>query len=101
MITGYHPATALAIAREVGLAVEGAPVLIGDELPDDDQVLGALIDRDGAVVARVSPEHKLRIASALRERGHVVAMTGDGVMGQPHRHQAGADGRRGAQPAEP
>jgi len=88
MITGDHPATASAIAREVGLAVEGAPVLVGDELPDDEQLLGALIDRDGVVVARVSPEHKLRIAAALRERGHVVAMTGDGVNDGPAMHAA-------------
>jgi calcium-translocating P-type ATPase len=88
MITGDHPATAAAIAREVGLAVEGAPVLVGDELPVDDQVLGALIDRDGTVIARVSPEHKLRIASALRDRGHVVAMTGDGVNDGPAMHAA-------------
>jgi calcium-translocating P-type ATPase len=88
MITGDHPATALAIAREVGLAIEGAPVLTGSELPDDEQVLGALVDRDGVVVARVSPEHKLRIAAALRQRGHVVAMTGDGVNDGPALHEA-------------
>jgi len=88
MVTGDHPATALAIARETGLAVEGAPVLVGVELPADEQVLGALIDRDGVVVARVSPEHKLRIASALRARGHVVAMTGDGVNDGPAMHAA-------------
>lgn len=88
MITGDHPATALAIAHEVGLAIDGAPALVGDELPDDDQVLGALIDRDGIVVARVSPEHKLRIAAALRDRGHVVAMTGDGVNDGPAMHAA-------------
>jgi magnesium-transporting ATPase (P-type) len=88
MITGDHPGTALAIARETGLAVEGSPVLLGTELPADEQVLGALIDRDGVVVARVSPEHKLRIASALRARGHVVAMTGDGVNDGPAMHAA-------------
>jgi calcium-translocating P-type ATPase len=88
MVTGDHPATALAIAREVGLAVDGSPVLVGSELPDDPQVLGALIDRDGAVIARVSPETKLRIAAALRERGHVVAMTGDGVNDGPAMHEA-------------
>jgi magnesium-transporting ATPase (P-type) len=88
MVTGDHPATALAIAREVGLAVEGSPVLLGSELPDDRQLLGALIDRDGVVIARVSPEDKLRIAAALRERGHVVAMTGDGVNDGPAMHEA-------------
>jgi magnesium-transporting ATPase (P-type) len=88
MVTGDHPATAAAIAREVGLAVDGSPVLIGSELPDDPQLLGAMIDRDGAVIARVSPEIKLRIAEALRQRGHVVAMTGDGVNDGPAMHAA-------------
>jgi magnesium-transporting ATPase (P-type) len=83
MVTGDHPETARAIAREVGLADEGELVVVGRNLPSDDGVLGALIDRDGAVIARVSPEDKLRIARALRERGHVVAMTGDGVNDAP------------------
>ena len=88
MVTGDHPATAAAIASEVGLSVDQAPVLSGDDLPDDEQVLGALLDRDGVVVARVSPEAKLRIARALRARGHVVAMTGDGVNDGPALHEA-------------
>jgi calcium-translocating P-type ATPase len=88
MITGDHPATALAIAREVGLFVEGAPAISGHDLPDDDVALGELIDADGAVVSRVSPEDKLRIAAALRGRGHVVAMTGDGVNDGPALHEA-------------
>jgi magnesium-transporting ATPase (P-type) len=88
MITGDHPATAAAIGDEVGLRVDGAPVLVGAELPSDDEVLGAMIDRDGAVVARVSPEDKLRIAASLRRRGHVVAMTGDGVNDGPALHEA-------------
>ncbi len=83
MVTGDHPATALAIAREVGLAHEDPRVLLGSELPDDEEVLGALLDFDGVVVARVAPEDKLRIARALRRRGHVVAMTGDGVNDGP------------------
>ena len=83
MITGDHPATALAIAREVQLVVGEPRVLIGSELPDDDEVLGALLDHDGTVVARVAPEDKLRIARALQRRGHVVAMTGDGVNDGP------------------
>jgi magnesium-transporting ATPase (P-type) len=88
MITGDHPATAAAIATEVGLREPDGLVLSGPELPDDESVLGALLDRDGVVVARVSPEDKLRIARALRARGHVVAMTGDGVNDGPALHEA-------------
>ena len=83
MVTGDHPETARAIAREVGLTDGDELVVVGRRLPADDRVLAAMLDRDGAVVARVSPEDKLRIARALRERGHVVAMTGDGVNDAP------------------
>ncbi|MFJ6156182.1 cation-translocating P-type ATPase [Pseudarthrobacter sp. NPDC092184] len=88
MITGDHPATAAAIAREIGLM--GAPecILEGSDLPDDEQLLGALLDRDGVVVSRVSPEQKLRVAKALQSRGHVVAMTGDGVNDGPALREA-------------
>jgi magnesium-transporting ATPase (P-type) len=88
MVTGDHPATAMAVARRVGLAGPDAAVLIGDELPEDEDVLAAMIDRDGTVMARVSPEQKLRIARALRSRGHVVAMTGDGVNDGPALEEA-------------
>lgn len=88
MVTGDHPATAQAIAREVGLLTGDDLVVIGRDLPTDDEVLGALIDRDGAVIARVSPEDKLRIARVLRERGNVVAMTGDGVNDAPALREA-------------
>jgi calcium-translocating P-type ATPase len=88
MITGDHPETAAAIAREVGLAQPGGTVLTGADLPADDAELVALLERDGVVVARVSPEDKVRIAVALREHGHVVAMTGDGVNDAPALHEA-------------
>jgi magnesium-transporting ATPase (P-type) len=88
MVTGDHPVTATAIANEVGLRRDDAPVLVGDELPADAADLGAVLDHDGIVVARVSPEQKLRIARALRRRGHVVAMTGDGVNDGPALREA-------------
>jgi len=88
MITGDHPQTARAIADEVGLRSPADLVLVGADLPDDDQVLAALVDRDGVVIARVSPEQKLRIAKALRSRGHVIAMTGDGVNDGPALREA-------------
>jgi magnesium-transporting ATPase (P-type) len=88
MITGDHPATARAIATEVGLLGPDAVVVAGADLPPDDDTLGALIDRDGVVVARVSPEDKLRIAQVLGRRGHVVAMTGDGVNDAPALREA-------------
>ncbi len=88
MVTGDHPATAMAIAAEVGLRDAGSMVIEGKDLPADEQVLAALLDRDGVVVARVEPEDKLRIARALQSRGHVVAMTGDGVNDGPALHAA-------------
>jgi magnesium-transporting ATPase (P-type) len=88
MVTGDHRDTARAIAREVGLWRSDAFLVEGKNLPADDEMLGALLDRDGVIVSRVSPEQKLRIALALRRRGHVVAMTGDGVNDAPALHEA-------------
>ncbi|MDQ0768919.1 calcium-translocating P-type ATPase [Pseudarthrobacter defluvii] len=88
MVTGDHPATAAAIARQIGLTGNPEYVLEGADLPADDQMLGALLDRDGVVVSRVSPEQKLRVAKALQARGHVVAMTGDGVNDGPALREA-------------
>lgn len=88
MITGDHPSTAAAIAREIGLMGSPELVLEGSQFPLDEQVLGALLDRDGIVVSRVSPEQKLRVAKALQARGHVVAMTGDGVNDGPALREA-------------
>lgn len=80
MMTGDNARTAAAIATEVDLLRPGGVVVEGDRLPSDDKALADLLDDPrGAVVARVTPADKLRIANALRLHGHVVAMTGDGV----------------------
>ncbi len=88
MVTGDHAFTAAAIARETGLIGTPELVLEGHHLPEDDAVLTALLDRDGVVVSRVTPEQKLRVARLLQHRGHVVAMTGDGVNDGPALQQA-------------
>jgi magnesium-transporting ATPase (P-type) len=88
MITGDHPMTAAAIATQVGLRHADDLVLTGADLPADQDDLAAVVDHDGLVIARVSPEDKLRIAGALRARGHVVAMTGDGVNDGPALREA-------------
>ncbi len=88
ILTGDHPATATAVAHQIGLFTAEQRVLIGAQLPADDDELGAAVDHDGVVVARVTPEDKLRVARALQRRGHVVAMTGDGVNDGPALRQA-------------
>jgi magnesium-transporting ATPase (P-type) len=87
MITGDHAATAAAIARQLGLD-ESPRVLTGADLDGmSDDALGRVID-ETAVLARTSPEHKLRIVRALQAKGAVVAMTGDGVNDAPSIKQA-------------
>ncbi len=87
MITGDHPLTAAAIARAVGIA-EADQVLTGQQLAAlSDDALIAAVEPTG-VFARVSPEQKLRLVEALQARGHIVAMTGDGVNDAPALKQA-------------
>lgn len=93
MITGDHAGTALAIGREMGIvdAHDGssAPaVLTGPELEEMSTEKLRQVVRDVDVYARTSPEHKIRIVSALQSHGEVVAMTGDGVNDAPALTQA-------------
>ncbi|MCW4044408.1 MAG: HAD-IC family P-type ATPase, partial [Candidatus Bathyarchaeota archaeon] len=83
MATGDHKLTAEAIAREIGILSEGSKVLAGSDLDGmSDDELDAIIN-DAAVFARVSPTHKYRVVESLRRKGHIVAMTGDGVNDAP------------------
>lgn len=82
MITGDHPLTAQAVARELGLLRAGR-ALTGAEL---DRLTDEELEREVEeveVCARVSPAHKLRVVTALQNRGHITAMTGDGVNDAP------------------
>ena len=86
MITGDYGLTAESIARRIGIVQgEQARIVTGDDLNDDDRrgaARGAARE-DDVLFARVSPEHKMRIAQALKDMGHIVAMTGDGVNDAP------------------
>jgi Ca2+-transporting ATPase len=85
MITGDHKLTAVAVGKEIGLLKgdEDTKVLTGIELDRlSDEELEKIVN-DVAIYARTSPIHKVRIAQALKNWGHVVAMTGDGVNDAP------------------
>jgi len=86
MITGDHPYTALHIARDLGIVgsqAEHSRVITGVELERISVEELETIVEDVAVYARVSPEHKYKIVEALQSKGHIVAMTGDGVNDAP------------------
>lgn len=82
MITGDHALTAAAIGQQIGLETSGGP-LTGNQLEimDDDQMQFQVQKSD--IFARVSPEHKLRLVTALQANGQVAAMTGDGINDAP------------------
>ena len=88
MITGDHRVTALAIARDLGIAEDESQVMSGDEI--DQLSLEELQEKVKVVrvFARVSPENKVNIVKAIRANGHIAAMTGDGVSDAPSLKQA-------------
>jgi len=88
MITGDHSGTAIAIARQLGIAGADAKAISGRQLAAlDDEALGCAV-REVDIFARVEPEQKLRLVKALQANGDVVAMTGDGVNDAPALKQA-------------
>jgi len=97
MITGDHPATAMAIANKVGISSD--TVMTGEELDQLSSEELAVKVQDVGVFARVSPEHKLALVEALKANGETVAMTGDGVNDAPALKRADvgvAMGQRGS-----
>ncbi len=83
MVTGDHKETAEAIAKEIGILTPGGIVLTGPEIErlSDEELVSKAANLQ--VCCRVSPQHKTRIVDAMKARGHVVAMTGDGVNDAP------------------
>ncbi len=88
MITGDHQQTALAIAKELGIAANIKETMTGQQLNDMTDLELQEKVKEIKVFARVSPEHKVRIVRALKKNGYIVSMTGDGVNDAPSLKQA-------------
>jgi magnesium-transporting ATPase (P-type) len=102
MITGDHPGTAIAIGRQIGLQ-NPDKVLTGNNLDAMDEGALSLAVLNTDIFARTSPEHKLRLVTALQAHGLTVAMTGDGVNDAPALKRADAGiamGRKGSEAAK-
>jgi len=102
MITGDHAGTAAAIGRQIGLQ-NSDKVLTGSDLDSMNDATLAAVALDTDIFARTSPEHKLRLVTALQSRGLTVAMTGDGVNDAPALKRADAGiamGRKGSEAAK-
>jgi Ca2+-transporting ATPase len=105
MVTGDHPATARGIAAAVGLEADESKTLKGDVLQDTDSLSSEELESvlNASIFARVTPEQKLTLISLYRQRGEIVAMTGDGVNDAPALKKADigvAMGKRGTQVAK-
>jgi Ca2+-transporting ATPase len=87
MITGDHPITALAIAKQLGMQ-QSEQVMTGTQLQTIDEKQYPALVENYAVYARIAPEQKLQLVQALQANGHIVAMTGDGVNDAPALRQA-------------
>lgn len=105
MVTGDHPKTALAVAREIGLVGNGQTrIVCGDELRQmSDSQLELVLDEQDILFARVGADQKTRIVESLKDKGHIVAVTGDGVNDAPalkSAHIGVAMGRNGTDVAK-
>jgi Ca2+-transporting ATPase len=102
MITGDHPVTAHAVAEGLGMPHEDTAIAVGDDLDAADDAELRRLARECNIFARIRPDQKYRLVRALKEEGHVVAMTGDGINDAPALREADigvAMGHRGTEVA--
>jgi magnesium-transporting ATPase (P-type) len=84
MITGDYGLTADAIAKKIGIVKGESKIYLGTDIEEmTEEMLSEVLKQENIIFARVSPEHKMRIAECLKKNGHIVAMTGDGVNDAP------------------